>query len=296
MQKYIIKTIQYDDGILNDCVDVTYIIHLEGNGREPDIMKQLQKIHPTNTVHIVYNKGYRKCGKELGITTPYDDLIHCYLWIFEHYKSSQKDNATRKKNVLILEDDFIFNDKITEIETRKKIENTLETIQHNRFSFRLGCVPFLLFPRTTYTYASLFAGGSHCIIYNEKCVDYTLSNREYVRDWDEYCNIHTKQYIYKEPLCYQLITETENQKTWGDVNIFLKNITVPLLIKYFKLLRLDKQVEPGYSIAYKIGLLFTFILLCLVLYIFYYVFSNYEKLIYFLKYISKTRSSGLRRR
>jgi hypothetical protein len=126
--------------------------------------------------------------------------------------------------VLILEDDFIFNDKIAEIETRKKIENTLETIQHNRFSFRLGCVPFLLFPRTAYTYASLFACGAHCVIYNEKCIDYTLSNREYITDWDLYCNIHTKQYIYKEPLCYQLFPETENQKTWGDGKIFCKII------------------------------------------------------------------------
>lgn len=291
--KYTIKTLQYDDGILNNCVDVTYIIHLEGNGREPAIMEQLQKIHPTNTVHIVYNKGYRKCGKDLGITNPTDDLIHCYLWIFEHYKSSQKDNAARKKNVLILEDDFIFNDKIAEIETRKQIENTLETIQHNRFSFRLGCIPFLMFPCTAYAYTG-FAGGTHCVIYNEKCIDYTLSNREYIKDWDVYCNIHTKQYIYKEPLCYQLFPETENQKTWGDVNIFFK-IMAWIIIKYLQLLRLYKQVEPGYSTAYKIGLLLTFILMFLVLYIFYYVFGNYEKLIYFLKYTSKTRSSGLRR-
>jgi hypothetical protein len=294
MQKYTIKTLQYEDGILNNCVDVTYIIHLEGNGREPDIMKQLQKIHPTNTVHIVYNKGYRKCGKDLGITNPTDDLVHCYLWIFEHYKSSQKDNATRKKNVLILEDDFIFNDKIAEIETRKQIENTLETIQHNRFSFRLGCIPFLIFPCTAYAYAGVSA-GTHCIIYNEECVDYNLSNREYIKDWDVYNNFHTKQYIYKEPLCYQFCPETENQKTWGGGNIFLK-IMSRILIKYLQLLRLDKQVEPGYSTAYKIGLLLTFILMFLVLYIFYYVFSNYEKLIYFLKYTSKTRSSVLRRR
>lgn len=288
--KYTVKTLQYDDGILDNCVDVTYIIHLEGNGREPDIMKELQKIHPTNTVHIVYNKGYRKYGKDLGITNTTDDLIHCYLWIFEHYKSSQKDNTARKKNVLILEDDFIFNDKIAEIDTRKKIENTLETIQHNRFILRLGCIPLLICPCTEYTYTG-FAVGAHCVIYNEKCIDYTLSNREYIIDWDVYCNTtySIKQYIYKEPLCYQLFPETENQNNWGNGNIFLIVIS-HLLIKYLRFLRLDKQVEPGYSISYNIGLLFAFILVCLVLYIFYNVFT------YFLKYTSKTRSSFLRRR
>jgi hypothetical protein len=45
--------------------------------------------------------------------------------------------------------------------------------------------------------------------------------------------------MYNEPLCYQLFPETENQKYWG------KNV-----VGIIKLLKLDTQVEPGYSIAY----------------------------------------------
>jgi hypothetical protein len=40
---YRFKKIYFDDGILNNAVDATYIIHLEGNGRYNDIQKQLSQ-------------------------------------------------------------------------------------------------------------------------------------------------------------------------------------------------------------------------------------------------------------
>ena len=40
----------YTDGMLKDSVDATYIIYLDGNGRLPQIEKQLSEYHPTNTV------------------------------------------------------------------------------------------------------------------------------------------------------------------------------------------------------------------------------------------------------
>lgn len=290
---YTIKTLHLNNGILDNCVDVTYIIHLEGNGRELDIMKQLEKVHPTSTVHIVYNKGFRKYDKGPDVKDTVADLIHCYLWIFEHYLSTKK-NAN-KKTVLILEDDFIFSEEITHTETRQKIEHTLDTIKNERFVFRLGCIPFTLMPRTKYTYVGISL-GAHCSIYNEKCMQYILSNRTSIKDWDTYLNMcHSiKQYIYYNPLCYQLFPKTENSENWGNEHVVFQYLS-GVIKKYIQILQLDKQVEPGYSISYKIALLVSFIMLCLVVYIIYYVFGKVKSVLFPLrKYTLKIRSSSVK--
>ena len=57
-QCYSFKKIKYNKGLLDEAVDATYIIHLEGNGRYDDIMNQLKIYHPTKEVYIVFNKGF----------------------------------------------------------------------------------------------------------------------------------------------------------------------------------------------------------------------------------------------
>ena len=36
---YEVKTLQYEDGIFNHCIDATYVIHLRDNGRERRIFE-----------------------------------------------------------------------------------------------------------------------------------------------------------------------------------------------------------------------------------------------------------------
>ena len=60
---YEIKKYTYDVGILDNSVDATYIIHLKHNGRYEHIQEQLKEYHPTKTVYIVYNEGFKKCEK-----------------------------------------------------------------------------------------------------------------------------------------------------------------------------------------------------------------------------------------
>ena len=43
---YRLEQHEFSDGMLN--LDATYIIHLEGNGREQHIKNQLEEYHPTN--------------------------------------------------------------------------------------------------------------------------------------------------------------------------------------------------------------------------------------------------------
>ena len=110
---YRFEQIEYSDGLLD--LDATYIIHLEGNGRIENIKSQLNEYHPTNLVYILYNKGYKICDKSADIDQPSRDLIDAFITVFND--AHQKNY----KNILILEDDFIFSEKIKKKSTQKKV-------------------------------------------------------------------------------------------------------------------------------------------------------------------------------
>ena len=78
----------FNDGLLNDGIGATYIIHLENNGRLDHIMNQLTEYHSTNIVYILYNKGYKLCNKEQNIVLPADDLIDAFLYCFKQLKEA----------------------------------------------------------------------------------------------------------------------------------------------------------------------------------------------------------------
>jgi hypothetical protein len=52
---YNFEKLNYKSGLLDDNVDATYIIHLEGNGRYDNILKQLQIYTPTSNIFILLN-------------------------------------------------------------------------------------------------------------------------------------------------------------------------------------------------------------------------------------------------
>jgi hypothetical protein len=260
---YEIKTLEYGDGVFDKHIGATYIIHLRGNGREQRIFDELAKFHPTNTIHIVYNAGFRKCEKGPRVKTTVDDLTHTYLWIFEHAFQE------KYKSILILEDDFIFN--VVELKTPKHqetIRNILELRKEEDYIFLLGCLPFLLVPRDQTTYTGMTA-GMHCAIYSEQCIRNTLANHERIIDWDIFFNFvceTTNKYVYPSPLCYQLFPVTENSTNWGNEHIVLT------VLSYFvkpamKLCRLDTQVEPGYSVFYVFAKILGVSLIALILYV-----------------------------
>jgi hypothetical protein len=103
MSCYTFETRNYTEGIFN--VDATYIIHLENNGRYQDIERQLSKFTPSNKVYILRNKGY-KCKQNTDIHNSALDLVDAYLTILNDAK------LKNYENILILEDDFIFDDRV----------------------------------------------------------------------------------------------------------------------------------------------------------------------------------------
>ena len=266
-QCYSFKKIKYNTGLLDEAVDATYIIHLEGNGRYDDIMSQLKTYHPTKEVYIVFNKGYKKCKKDEHVKLPAHDLIDAFLQVFKHAKNQNYEN------ILILEDDFIFSEKIKKTSTQHNICSFLNNNNNKNkdYQYFLGCLPLLQLPCTLdgKHYINIGSLGTHAVIYTKKNRDALLNvNQKDITDWDYYSFTHSRRYMYHEPLCYQLFPDTNNSKNWHkDNSIF--HIIALLIKKILNLFKLDTQVEPGYPIFYIFSKLFAFIIFILILCIVY---------------------------
>jgi hypothetical protein len=275
-QCYNFKKIKYNKGLLDDEVNATYIIHLEGNGRYEHIMSQLESYHPTKEVYILFNKGYKKCKKDEHIKLPAHDLIDAFLHVFKHAKNENYDN------ILILEDDFIFTEKIKKTSTQQDICTFLNNNKDKDYHYFLGCLPFLQLPCTIDSkhFINICSGGTHAVIYTKKNRERLLKvNQKDITDWDYYSFTHSRRYTYCQPLCYQLFPDTDNSNNWHKDNyifhMFLK-LVKKILNNFFKL---DTQIEPGYSIFYLYSKIFPFILLTLLILILVIVYNIVNRVI-----------------
>jgi hypothetical protein len=251
-EKYI-----YTDGILNDSVDATYILHLEGNGRLDDIKNQLTQYHPSNIVYIVYNSGFKKCNKSLKLQNSVYDLIDANLNIFEH------SNINNYSNILILEDDFIFSSNMKNMNHINNINKYLVLNKSNSFVYNLGCIPFFLFPTNLFTYR-VIAIGMHATVFSKSAREYIINDKNNVNDWDIYMNMNMNRYMYYKPLCYQLFPNTENSKNWINGKFYLG------ILQFFNL---DRTPEPGTSYIYILAKIFSFILFLFIILIIYILLS-----------------------
>jgi len=241
---YHFENIQFDDGLLNDCVDATYIIHLKENGRLENIKTQLKIYKPTDNIHILINKG-PTCEKNIENHIPPTDLVHAFLQCFQHAEGNAYNN------ILILEDDFMFSEKIKEREHSKNICGFIKNKEGELLSYRIGCIPLLQIPCTTdFMHYRGFFMGTHAVIYNKLYrVNLLKTDISQIHDWDIFNNLNANSYTYYLPLCYQLFPETENLKYWGiKNNLYL--IAGKILFFIFQLLGLNTSVEPGYSFFY----------------------------------------------
>lgn len=259
---YTFKKYNYNNYIFKNTIDATYIINLENNKRLDHIMNQLSKYHPTEIVYICFNKGYKNCKKQDFINNAPYDLVDAFINIFKHAK------LMNYNNILVLEDDFMFTNEITNKYHINNINNFLIN-NNDSFQYYLGCVPYLLIPYNYYNYRNISL-GTHSVIYSKKYREDLLQiNQKNISDWDYFNNIYfiNNRYCYYKPLCYQLFPITENSKQWG-VNTFLKNICkycCLILFYFFKKFNMDKKPEPGFSYFYAFGKINFIIILLLFL-------------------------------
>jgi len=112
---YSFELIENSSGFLDHSIDATYVIHLDGNGRLESIKNQLKKYIPSKKVYILHNKGYKTGLKPEFVTNTAQDLDHAYVTCFKHSQNKHF------KNILILEDDFIFDKNINNTEIKDDI-------------------------------------------------------------------------------------------------------------------------------------------------------------------------------
>ena len=159
-------------------------------------------------------------------------------------------NKTNYKNILILEDDFQF-DK--QIKNTKNIKNISQFINNNKFNiYSLGNINSFFIPNFnnlkhnltiigTVSHALIFSKEARNIIIHEYYKNKCLKNVPLFKGHDIWFNfILDKRYFYYKPLCYQLIKKTENSNKWNN----------KLIEVIFKLLKLNTQVQPGWTIIY----------------------------------------------
>ena len=256
---YEFKKFKFDKGLFDETVDATYVINLIDNGRYESAYKQLLEYKPTKEVYILLNQGFKKYNKTKHIVYPADDLNDAFLQIFRHAYNKNYDN------ILILEDDFIFHKEIKNKIHINNINNFLKEKQDEDFIYYLGCIPFLMLPNLSNLkhFIILLSGGMHSVIYSKKMRQNMMNNYKDIvfkyRDWDANAQYIKNRYTYYKCLCYQLVPETENSKHWGmghPIYILASNVSKC----FYKILKLDKKTEPGYSILYGFSQSIIFIL------------------------------------
>lgn len=246
MDCYRFESVNGSDPLFHN-VDATYVIHLENNGRLDKIKTELRQHYPSQNTSILYNKGYKKCEKQLPEKETRFDLMHANLHIFEDARKKQY------KNILILEDDFFFRDNIRDY--NGEVDEFLKTHESTEFVYYLGNMPLVMFPYSGNHFRSIVGMGSHGVIYSESYRN-ELSKipMDVINDWDVYQMgfRNHRRFMYGKPLCYQLFPETENSQKWGEGNIILRFLGW-LVFRLFQLLRLNVQTDPGYPLFYFLG-------------------------------------------
>ena len=250
----------FQKGLLDNCVDATYIIHLEDNGRFEEILNQLDEYHPTKLTYIVFNKGYKNCEKEDYINIPPYDLVDAFLKVFKHA------NQNNYNNILILEDDFIFHEDIKKNSIQKDICSFIKKQKNKNFIYLLGCVPQLLMPFYNNHYIILSSGGMHSCIYSKQNrIEILKVNQKKIKYWDDFNRIYSIKYTYYKPLCYQLFPETENSKHW-----FINYKHWKFILNFFNL---NNSPEPGYSSLYLLSKILFYLLIFFLILLIYLIYK-----------------------
>ena len=269
---YSFKEYIYHDQIFSN-IDATYIIHLEGNGRLQNIEDQLEKYHPSKKTYVLLNKGYKKCKKEDYIDSPSKDLIDAFYTIF---KDAHNKNYN---NILILEDDFIFDTKMNDKSIRQNIDDFLADNHSDPFVYYLGAITYLQSGLNETNNRLYFSTGTHACIYSKKCIDYFLDkvDQKSITDWDVFLNFGSiPRYKYHTPVCYQTFPDTDNSRGWHRDSTFLW-ILVFIQRSIFKLLYLDTQCEFGFNTFELISRLLFWLILFVIFYTIYKFIFNKQK-------------------
>lgn len=255
---YNFKKITFNNNFLYKNIDAVYVIHLIGNGRYDNIIKQLNYFKISKNNYILLNQGFKKCNKILNKQKSNADLVDCNLYIL---KDAYNKNYN---NILILEDDFEFDEEIKNKKTIYDINNFMNNNINNNIIYYIGCLPYIVLPYNFNNYTILFSSATHSIIYNKKTIEFILKqNKNLIYDWEVFTNLKLHRVMYYKPLCYQLCIDSENFNTYDNFYIFNINISYywyNFMRNMYKYFQLDKNFK-SYKKFYFFSKIFIFIII-----------------------------------
>jgi hypothetical protein len=248
MENYDFQLLEREnDGFFESSISATYIIHLVGNGRYENILTNIAEYNTSKLTYIVHNKGYKNSNKPKCVFNPPTDIIDCYFNIFKHAK------LNGYINILVLEDDFLFDIKILSEINYNSINNFIISKESESFCYLLGCVPLITLNISNHHKRVLSSIGMHACIYSSKFIDSMLQiNQEDIIDWDYNKFDAGINYMYYIPLCYQPFPKTDNQNYWG-YDDFLKKIAGVISSNLLNII-IGESPEMGFLIFYNLRL------------------------------------------
>ena len=269
-----IKQVTFETGIFDAVVDCTYILLCCGPkpSREASVYLNLNKLKPTQNVKLIYNTGYRNCAHTVS---PSDDLSSAQLYIFN---DAIKNNY---KRILFLEDDFI----VPNLISKRCIDDIIAFIQKKNPSL-YGLGNFMI-P----TLSTLMSHHQTPILQSIAMAHAVMYNTLYMSKVIEYYSIHSvkihqdrlptyltgiKIHRYYKPLICQTFPVTDNQK-YGWTNGEVPFIIVRIWVRLIRFLRLDTQVQPGFTIMYTAPYIIYLILLVMICTIVHIINKTYRR-------------------
>jgi hypothetical protein len=243
---YHVDTHVFQEGLLDEGLDAVYILLLVGSDRTKKAYSQMYEYKLCQNNHVVMNAGYKNCEKKLCAQKSYYDLMDANVYAMEHA------NKMGYKNVMILEDDYVLDERIRDPTVIKDLVDFWNTRMFHLYS--LGSVKYIQKGITTKHPKIIHSGATQCIVFSKKgrsqiltefqknpCLETPLNIFSDFNGHDLWFNFAVDhKYSYYKPICYQTFPETENSAEW---NTSWDVISLPFL-------KLHKQVQPGWDILY----------------------------------------------
>ena len=246
-------------GNFDEYIDCMYVLLMEGSDREAQVREHVAQAGITSKVIYQYNKGYKKCRKNLRKQSTNYDLEHALKNVFRDAL------AKGYKRIIVLEDDCEFDERIKNPEIINDVCSFL--IHQNPKIYTLGSTIPVVNPLDVLTHSRhhrlLLNFGSHCIIYNAEYMKWLTRNDCMLGHVDFETNRHISKYTYKIPLAYQKMVLTENVKEGWDIPYKILNTLI------FSPAGVTTRVQPGYDYIKKwfetfVVIIFFIMILCYV--------------------------------
>ena len=184
---------------------------------------------------------------------------------------------------MILEDDFLLDERIRDQVILREIEEFVNTREFNVYNLGVVGIP----SNPWVTHMQMFAtGAAHAVIYSPNGKQTILHeyekdpclNSPWISTWftdfrghDSWYNrFLDKQYSYKIPLCYQIFSDTENKKDW---NTSVGDLCISLL-------KLNTQPQPGWDNLYMALKIVSYILYVVIILLVYQLYKKLYKKLY----------------